>query len=184
LDKDTSGILVVAKNAGAQAHLAAQFAARTVCKVYLAVVLGNVTPESGVISLPVGRHPVDRKRMATTGRRLRAAETRWKVRERFDGLTLVELNLKTGRTHQARVHCAAIHHAIVGDPVYGGRKAFKSIAEDPRALIRRVKRQMLHARQLTFVHPRRLVPVSFEAPLADDMAQLISRLRRLSTPSA
>jgi 23S rRNA pseudouridine1911/1915/1917 synthase len=183
LDKDTSGVLVVAKNAAAHAHLAAQFAARSIRKIYLAVVFGEMAEDRGVIELPVGRHPVDRKRMSISSRKPRMAETRWKVRERFRGLTLIELNLKTGRTHQARVHCAAINHAILGDPVYAGRKVYRAPTAATLALIRQVKRQLLHAWRLTCTHPSRLVPVVFEAPLPRDMDQLIVHLRRLSMPS-
>lgn len=183
LDKDTSGILVVAKNAAAHAHLAGQFAARSIRKIYLAVVFGEMADDSGVIGLPIGRHPVDRKRMSISSRKPRMAETRWEVRERFKGLTLVELNLKTGRTHQARVHCAAINHAILGDPVYAGRKVNRGPTAATLVLIRQVKRQMLHAWRLTCTHPSRLVPVVFEAPLPQDMDQLIVHLRRLSMPS-
>jgi 23S rRNA pseudouridine1911/1915/1917 synthase len=121
--------------------------------------------------------------MSISSRKPRMAETRWEVRERFKGLTLVELNLKTGRTHQARVHCAAINHAILGDPVYAGRKVYRAPTAATLALIRQVKRQMLHAWRLTCTHPSRLVPVDFEAPLPQDMDQLIVHLRRLSMPS-
>jgi len=139
--------------------------------------------DSGVIELPIGRHPVDRKRMSISSRKPRMAETRWEVRERFKGLTLVELNLKTGRTHQARVHCAAINHAILGDPVYAGRKVYRGSTAAMLVIIRQVQRQMLHAWRLTCTHPSRLVPVGFEAPLPQDMDQLIVHLRRLSMPS-
>ena len=125
LDKDTSGVLIVAKNEAAHAHLSAQFSERNIKKTYLALVSGRVKENTGGIKLPIGRHPVDRKRMSTTSRKPRSAETDWRVRERFNGITYLELNLKTGRTHQARVHCAAIQHAIVGDPVYGNRKPAK-----------------------------------------------------------
>ncbi len=182
LDKDTSGVLVVAKNAAAHAHLAAQFAARGIRKIYLAVVYGEMTADSGVIALPIGRHPVDRKRMSTRSRKPRAAETRWKVRERFEGLTLLELNLKTGRTHQARVHCAAVNHPILGDPVYGGRHTGRGLPAAIGAHLRQIKRQMLHAWQLTCIHPSRLAPVFFEAPLPQDMNLLLAHLRRLSSP--
>lgn len=182
LDKETSGILVVAKNAAAHSHLAGQFAARNIRKIYLAIVCGEMADDSGVIALPIGRHPVDRKRMSTSSRKPRMAETRWEVRERFKGLTLVELNLKTGRTHQARVHCAAINHAILGDPVYAGRKVHQGPTAATLRFIRQVKRQMLHAWRLTCTHPSRLVPVVFEAPLPQDMDQLIVQLRRLSMP--
>ncbi|MFZ1201019.1 MAG: RluA family pseudouridine synthase [Desulfobacterales bacterium] len=180
LDKDTSGVLIVAKNAAAHAHLAAQFAARGIRKIYLAIVYGEMAENSGVIALPIGRHPVNRKRMSTRSRKPRAAETRWTVRERFKGLTLLELNLKTGRTHQARVHCAAVNHPILGDPVYTGRNAGRGLPAALSALTRSAGRQMLHAWQLTCRHPRRQAPVCFEAPLPQDMNQLIAHLRRLS----
>ncbi|MFZ0613193.1 MAG: RluA family pseudouridine synthase [Desulfobacterales bacterium] len=182
LDKDTSGVLVVAKNAAAHAHLSAQFAARGICKIYLAIVYGEMAGNSGVIELPIGRHPVDRKRMSIRSRKPRVAETRWKVHERFKGLTLVELNLKTGRTHQARVHCAAVNHPILGDPVYAGRNTSRGFPAALGAHFRQTKRQMLHAWQLTCLHPGRLAPVFFEAPLPQDMNQLIAHLRRLSSP--
>ena len=183
LDKDTSGILVVAKNADAHAHLASQFAARSIRKIYLAVLFGEMADDSGVIEIPIGRHPVHRKRMSISSRKPRMAETRWEVLERFKGLTLVELNLKTGRTHQARVHCAAINHAILGDPVYARRRVYQGPTAATLVLFRQAKRQMLHAWRLTCTHPSRLVPVAFEAPLPQDMDQLIVHLRRLSMPS-
>ena len=117
LDKDTSGALVIAKNAAAHHNLTRQFKSRRVIKEYLALVHGEMESDSGAISLPIGRHSVDRKKMSTRSRKSRAAETMWRVRERFDRATLIELILKTGRTHQIRVHCAAVKHPIVGDPV-------------------------------------------------------------------
>jgi len=177
LDKDTSGILVVAKNAVAHAHLSAQFAIRSIRKKYQAIVYGAVQKKCGVIDFAIGRHPVDRKRMSIRSRRPRTAETRWRVKERFNGLTLLDLDLKTGRTHQARVHCAAIGHAIVGDPVYAGRQAGKSLDRDVSALTRRVNRQMLHARRLTFTHPSSGASVTFDAALPGDMAGLLTQLR-------
>ena len=181
LDKDTSGVLVVAKNAAAHAHLSAQFSGRTIRKTYLALVLGQMAGDTGKIELPIGRHPVDRKRMSTNSRRARAAETRWRVRDRFNGITYLELNLKTGRTHQARVHCSALQHAIVGDPVYGGCKPTKNMPKAVRDLIKTVHRQMLHAWRLECIHPSGQTPVCFEVPLPEDMADLISRLRLLDS---
>lgn len=184
LDKDTSGILVVAKNAAAHAHISDQFACRSIRKRYQAIVYGEVENNSGVIDYPIGRHPVDRKRMSTSSRKQRAAETRWRVRERFIGLTMLDLTLKTGRTHQARVHCAAIGHAIVGDPVYAGRKAGRNLARDVYELTRRVNRQMLHARRLTFAHPSIGTSVSFEATLPEDMTRLLDQLRCIDKKKA
>ena len=127
LDKDTSGTLVVAKNDAAHTHLSRQFKSRQVQKVYLALVHGNVKSATGSVKLPVGRHPVDRKRMSTVSPRGRSAQTDWTVKEQFHGFTLLELNLKTGRTHQIRVHCDAIRHPIVGDKVYRPRKLEKTV---------------------------------------------------------
>jgi len=175
LDKDTSGTLVVAKNATALEHLAAQFKERSVRKDYLALVHGDMPADCGTIRLPVGRHPVDRKRMSTHSRKGREAETGWRVVRRLVGFTLLELRLKTGRTHQIRVHCAAIQRPIVGDPVYGRRKAPADRVEI-QALLASVGRQMLHAWRLEIVHPRTGERMRFEAPLPDDMERLIVAL--------
>ena len=179
LDKDTSGTLVAAKNAAALEHLAAQFKNRSVRKDYLALVYGETAAESGTIRLPVGRHPVDRKRMCTHSRRGREAETGWRVVRRWDGLTLLELRLKTGRTHQIRVHCAAIQRPIVGDPVYG-RSKLPAGAADLQALLAGVRRQMLHAWRLEIDHPRTGERMAFESPLPEDMEQLVAALESRS----
>ena len=178
LDKDTSGVLVVAKNAVTHNHLALQFKSRKIKKEYLALVCGEILLDTGTISLPIGRHPVDRKKMSTRSRKSRSAETWWRVRERFKGTTLVEIDLKTGRTHQVRVHCAAINHPIVGDSVYGGRKAWKKIVWEGDRL-GTVPRQMLHAWRLGFIHPATESVVSFEAPIPQDLEELITVLRRM-----
>ena len=184
LDKDTSGTLVVAKNDAAHTHLSRQFKSCQVQKAYLALVHGNVKSSVGSITLPIGRHPVDRKRMSTVSPRGRAAETQWKTREQFQGFTLLEVNLKTGRTHQIRVHCNAIHHPIVGDKVYRPRRLEKTIAGDRQQLaeilqvLKTVDRQMLHAWRLSFRHPHTGEAVSFESPLPEDMVQLIDKLRK------
>lgn len=178
LDKDTSGILVVAKNAAAHRHLSAQFKARAVRKQYLALVYGRIAAEKGEIDLPIGRHPTDRKRMSTVSRRSRTAQTLWRVAERFEGATLLEMELKTGRTHQIRVHCAALGHPVVGDPVYGnrrGRRLHRTVAAGD--LLSDARRQMLHALRLTLVHPRSGQRLCFESPLPDDMAALLANLR-------
>jgi len=175
LDKDTSGTLVVAKNAAALEHLAVQFKNRTVIKDYLALVHGEMSADSGTIRMPIGRHPVDRKRMSTNSRKGREAETGWRVARRLGGFTLLELRLKTGRTHQIRVHCAAILRPIVGDPVYGGRKAAADRVEI-QALLASVGRQMLHAWRLEIDHPRSGERMAFESPLPEDMGRLIAEL--------
>ena len=184
LDKGTSGTMVVAKNADALEHLAKQFKCRTIQKIYLALVYGELSTDEGIITLPIGRHPVDRKRMSTISRKSRAAETAWRVRERFPGITLLELRLKTGRTHQIRVHCAAMDHPIVGDPVYGSRRRLKDTAglfpgesSTMRTALKSVSRQMLHAWRLGLTHPHTGEIMTFESPIPDDMAELMVKLR-------
>ena len=185
LDKDTSGTLVVAKTDAAHAHLSRQFKSRQVQKKYLAVVHGNVKSPSGSVKLPIGRHLTDRKRMSTAGPRGRSAQTDWTVKERFDGFTLLELDLKTGRTHQIRVHCNAIHHPIVGDKVYRPRKLEKTIGRGDQqsdqilSLLKTVHRQMLHAWRLSFSHPCTKEVVFYESPLPADMVDLIRRFREI-----
>jgi len=179
LDKDTSGVMVVAKNSGAHENLSSQFKERSIQKQYLAVVHGKLAEDSGSIQLPIGRHPTQRKKMSTSSRAGRKAETLWQVEKRYAGFTLLQLDLKTGRTHQIRVHCAAIHHPVVGDSLYGGRRSTAIPAFVPdalRLLLQKVKRQMLHARQLTFRHPTSSESMAFKAPLPDDMQALVNGL--------
>ncbi len=176
LDKDTTGVLVAAKNQRAHVHLSAAFKDRCVEKEYLALVYGNVSGGRGIVDKPIGRHPTDRKKMSTVSRRPRSAETHWKVAERLAGTTLLSILLKTGRTHQIRVHCASMNHPIVGDPIYGGR-AWKSIQGGPVAPSDLPERQMRHARSLSLVHPVSGETMTFEAPLPPDMAQLIEKFR-------
>jgi len=176
LDKQTTGVMVVAKNMAAHRFLSRQFKDRRITKHYAALVYGEMSAAAGTIRLPIGRHPVDRKKMSTAGRRGRAAETRWTVRERFRGATLLDLLLKTGRTHQIRVHCAAIHHPVVGDPVYGGRKHHTPSGTVLERCVKAVDRQMLHARQLGFLHPGDETFVTFAAPLPPDMQAVLKCL--------
>ncbi len=180
LDKDTSGVLAVAKNQDAHIHLASQFKSRQVDKRYLCVVYGEPKKDAGTIRLPVGRHPSDRKKMSVHSHKPRSAETDWQVRERLNGFALLDIRLKTGRTHQIRVHCTAIHHAIVGDPVYGGRKTIQKFKKEKRAgrLMKGVSRQMLHAWRLSLKHPKTNEPMQFEAPVPEDMKALIEGLRK------
>ncbi len=168
LDKDTSGLLVIAKNDMAHQHLALQFKARTIHKEYLAVVHGNIEKNSGRISLSIGRHPTDRKKMSVISRRGRIAETLWAVIERFKDATLLSVVLKTGRTHQIRVHCSAMGNPIVGDAVYGGTRKKTPCAD----------RQMLHAWKTGFIHPRNEQAINLEAPVPDDMRILIENLQK------
>jgi 23S rRNA pseudouridine1911/1915/1917 synthase len=181
LDKDTSGCLVVAKNNVAHAALSQQFKTRETKKRYLALVYGAMRNPAGVIDDPVGRHPSDRKKMSTQSRQGRPAETRWYVKEHFPGMALLDIDLRTGRTHQIRVHLAALGHPVVGDPVYGGTKRWKSIpAKDIRDHIKTITRQMLHAWKLAFVHPRTGHAMAFESPLPEDMASLLRTLREVT----
>jgi 23S rRNA pseudouridine1911/1915/1917 synthase len=188
LDKDTSGTIVVAKNADALENLAKQFKARSVKKTYLALVYGNFCDDAGTIKLPIGRHPIHRKRMSTATHKGRPAQTHWRVLERFagEGINLLELTLKTGRTHQIRVHCAAIDHPVVGDPIYRPRKLLnnlnKRLTDMPSQaipLLKRIPRQMLHAWRLGFVHPQSGEELLFESPVPPDMEGLMEALKKM-----
>lgn len=165
LDKDTSGLLVIAKSEEAHRSLSSQLRAHTVVRGYLALVRGAVRRDAGMISAPLGRHPVRRTRMAVTPRG-RGAVTHYTVLERFPGATLVACRLETGRTHQIRVHMTHIGHPVLGDPVYG------------RAPAPEMRRQALHAARLEFTHPRTGRLVVCTAPLPEDFARLLARLRR------
>jgi 23S rRNA pseudouridine1911/1915/1917 synthase len=180
LDKDTSGVLVVAKNQAAHTTLSEQFKLRHTRKLYLALVYGAPRAESGSIEAPIGRHPSDRKKMSTTSRRTRSAETHWQTRETFPGVTLLTVRILTGRTHQIRVHCKALGNPLVGDDLYGPRKgrgrhfASKTVQD----IVKQVQRQMLHAWRLEITHPVTGQPLRFEAPLPGDMAVVIDDLRQ------
>jgi len=179
LDKETSGSMVVAKSEPVLNFLASQFKKRTVEKTYLALVRGHVKEDAGEILLPIGRHQVHRKKMSVSSRRPRTAETRWKVRERYPNATLLEVALKTGRTHQIRVHCAAIDHPILGDMVYGGRKqkTGPGVKDSAGNTLAMPERQMLHAWRLSFVHPVTGETMAFESPVPEDMAEVMGRLK-------
>jgi len=187
LDKDTSGTLVVAKNDAAHTNLSRQFKSRKVEKEYLALVHGHLKSTTGSIKLPIGRHPVDRKRMSTVSPRARTAETQWKIIEQFQLVALIEIHLKTGRTHQIRVHCAAMHHPVVGDKVYGPRKPDKTWArgrlqsDKILQILKLIERQMLHAWRLSFRHPHTGKAVTFESPLPKDMEVIIKRIRKVGS---
>lgn len=176
LDKDTSGVIIVAKSHTAMIRLAGQFQSRGIKKTYLALTFGRIAGSSGSIELPIGRHPVDRKKMSVHSRKPRRALTHWKLKRRFDDITYLELDLETGRTHQIRVHCAALGHPVVGDSQYGSRPMAKSSPQ----LKKRVKRQMLHAWRIAFRHPVSGENVSFEAPLPDDFAEVLGWLEERS----
>ena len=171
LDKDTSGVMLIARSAAALAILGQQFHDRTVRKTYVAVVHGRVRDDRGRIDQPIGRHPTERKRMSTHTRRGRAAITSYAVVERFPDATFLTLHPETGRTHQIRVHLASIGHPIVGDAVYGGRR--------PRlgGLLGAFPRQALHAAELQCQHPVSTAPLTIQAPLPEDISQLLQSLR-------
>jgi len=183
LDKDTSGVLVAAKNGMAMQHLAAQFKSRQVRKRYLALVYGIPESDSGTVDLPIGRHPLDRKKMSVTTRVPRSALTHWKVRESFVGASLLEVDIRTGRTHQIRVHCHAMGHPVIGDPVYFRRGEKKRLTSAAPGMVRPVKdvtRQMLHAWKLSFLHPKTGKNLTLEAPIPADMRALIPKFRELA----
>ncbi|MCX7175181.1 MAG: 23S rRNA pseudouridine(1911/1915/1917) synthase RluD [Proteobacteria bacterium] len=175
LDKETSGLLVVAKTLEAQTDLVRQLQARTVRRHYLALVHGAVERD-GTVDAPIGRHPTQRVKMAVVASEGRGhgkeARTHCAVRERFAHASLLECRLETGRTHQIRVHMAAIKHPLVGDPVYGKRGA----SNDPSPL-RFFRRQALHAWRLALLHPHTGLEVAWEAPLPEDFASLLVSLR-------
>jgi 23S rRNA pseudouridine1911/1915/1917 synthase len=178
LDRDTSGVLLVARTAQALEGLARQFRDRTIAKRYVAVVHGSVRGAGGVIDQPIGRHPRERQRMSVRARG-RAAVTRFEVVERFAGATLLRLAPETGRTHQLRVHLAALGHPIVGDRVYGGRgRAGAGTPQAVAGVLTAFPRQALHAKSLAFAHPVSGASLRVTAPLPDDLRRLVEALRQ------
>jgi 23S rRNA pseudouridine1911/1915/1917 synthase len=185
LDKDTSGIMVVAKNDNSHAFLSEQFKMGVVQKRYLAVVHGCMKEAKGRIDLPIGRHSRQRKKMAVAGSGGRAALTEWQTLESFQNeFTLLSLSLKTGRTHQIRVHLSAIGHPVLGDMVYSyGRQWLKIHSRHGKSLLPVLKRQMLHASDLGFIHPVHRDYVRFHAPMPDDMALVLQKLKEAGEES-
>lgn len=181
IDKDTSGLLVVAKTLSAHQELVAQLQQHSVTRRYDAVVQGAVTA-GGTVDAPLGRHPVQRQKRAVvdaSAADARPAVTHYRIRTRFRSHTHLSLQLETGRTHQIRVHMAHIGFPIVGDPVYGGRmKAPKGAAPDLLDFLQRFRRQALHARVLGFEHPESGAYVEWESPLPADFTQLLTLLER------
>jgi 23S rRNA pseudouridine1911/1915/1917 synthase len=183
LDKDTSGLLVVARSEVALTELSRQLMARSVKREYLAVCVGVMTA-GGTVDEPIGRHRTDRVRMAVRSDG-RPATTHYRVLERFRGHTYLRVKLETGRTHQIRLHLAHLKHPLVGDPVYGGRFASpRGAAEALVAALRSFKRQALHAGALGFDHPRTGRRVELEAPVPDDFGRLLGALRRDAAAAA
>ena len=184
LDKDTSGLLLVAKTDQAHWKLAAQLEARTITRRYWAVAWGLPPQEAGTINAPIGRSAFDRKKMGVTELRGREARTDFKTLKRFGIASLLELKLSTGRTHQIRVHLAHLGHPVVGDPSYGGRdrqniqKFARKNPEEAQHLLELIPRQALHARVLGFVHPVSNEYMEFSSPLPADMAGLLEFLEQ------
>jgi 23S rRNA pseudouridine1911/1915/1917 synthase len=178
LDKDTSGVMVVAKDDEAYHHLIKQFKNRTVEKVYLAIAYGKFNQAEGLIDAAIGRHPKERKQMSTRTKKGRIAITRWKRVENLDGFSLLEIYPQTGRTHQIRVHLSSMGHPLLGDPLYG-RKGRSGSIQNPvlKEFVRRMGRQALHAHRLVFDHPRTGERVRCEAPLPQDMQDALEWLR-------
>jgi 23S rRNA pseudouridine1911/1915/1917 synthase len=178
LDKDTSGVMVVAKDDSAHKGLSEQFEAHKTVRRYIGIVFGEI-PKTGQIESTVGRHPIHRKKMSTQSRKGRKARTNWKVIENYKFFTLAEFRLETGRTHQIRVHLSSMGHPILGDPLYGGRRRLGSI--EPMALrqgLQRLRRQALHAAFLGFVHPISGSYMGFSSPIPDDIEGAVELLRK------
>lgn len=177
LDKDTTGLCVVARSLESHTHLVRQLQDRSVSRIYYAVVAGE-PPQTDTVDEPIARHPKHRQRMAVIGNGKRAV-THFTVLERYPGCALVQVKLETGRTHQIRVHMTHLGFPLVGDPVYQHGRALQRLPEEVRDITDRFKRQALHAQSLGFIHPLTNDRVNFEAPLPEDMAQLVLKLRAL-----
>ena len=167
IDRDTSGLIIAAKNDRAHLALAAQLQDHSLARTYEAVAVGSLREDSGTVDAPIGRHPVDRKKMAIDRKNGREAITHWTVLARYPGYTHVECRLETGRTHQIRVHLASIGHPLLGDTVYGAKKPVPGLAG-----------QCLHARRLRFVHPSTGEELELECPLPDWFQEVLRKIDR------
>ncbi len=165
IDRDTSGLIIAAKNDRAHLALAAQLQDHTLAREYEAVAVGALREDAGTVDAPISRHPVDRKKMAVDYKNGRAAVTHWRVLERFPGYTHIQCELETGRTHQIRVHMASIGHPLLGDTAYGAKKPWPGLAG-----------QCLHARRLRFLHPSTGELVELECPLPDWFQAVLRKL--------
>ena len=165
IDRDTSGLIIAAKNDRAHLALAAQLQDHSLARTYEAVVVGGLKEDAGTVNAPIGRHPVDRKKMAVDWANGRPAVTHWSVLGRYPGYTHVECRLETGRTHQIRVHMASIGHPLLGDVVYGNKKPWPGLAG-----------QCLHARKLRFLHPSTGQPVEVACPLPDWFQKVLRQI--------
>ncbi len=178
IDKDTSGLLVVAKDNDTHEKLARQFRLHEISRKYEAIVWGVPDRQKGVIDQPLGRHPVDRKKFAIKSGGKRAV-THWRVLKRFDHLSLLECTLETGRTHQIRVHLSSIGHSLLGDPVYGRFRHYaKKYPQDVVSVLKQSTSQALHAKSLGFLHPQTHEWMEFQSPLPAEMQRVISTLER------
>lgn len=178
LDKDTSGLLLVAKHDRSHRHLAAQLQTHQLQRRYVALVRGRLPALQGTIDAPIGRHPQQRQKMAVVERYSRAARTHYQVREAWGPLSLVRLALETGRTHQIRVHLAHISHAVIGDPLYGPGPLRLPGHTTLEQALRAFPRQALHAEEIRFQHPDSGAWCTFTAPLPADMATLLEQVRQ------
>lgn len=168
IDRDTSGLIIAAKNDFAHLALAAQLQDHSMYREYEAVCVGNLKEDQGTVNAPIARHPTDRKKMAVNFLQGREAITHWTVLERFPGYTHIQCRLETGRTHQIRVHMAHTGHPLLGDVVYGSKKPWPGLAG-----------QCLHARRLSFVHPRAGERMTLECPLPDWFQDVLTKLGHL-----
>lgn len=184
LDKDTTGVMVVAKTSVAHRALSARFKEHSIHRLYMALVRGDPGKDHGIIDTPLGRHPRDRKRVSTSTSKPRHAVTRWRVIERFDGLTLLEVAPETGRTHQIRVHLASVGLPVAGDRVYGrARKTGAPKDSTIRKALGTLHRQALHASVLGFDHPTAGHYLEFSTPLPKDMAEAVYLCKKRSRMS-
>jgi 23S rRNA pseudouridine1911/1915/1917 synthase len=177
LDRGTSGLLVVAKDDATHRALVRRFSSRQVEKEYLAIAHGVPRQTGGEITAPIGRHPVQRKKMSVRAPRGRSARTSWSRQEVFDGACLLRVRIHTGRTHQIRVHLASIGHPVAGDETYGGTRTPSSRQAEARAILCSLERPALHAARLAFLHPATGETVSFTSPLPADLDDVVRRLR-------
>ena len=166
IDRDTSGLIIAAKNDAAHLSLAAQLQDHSLYREYHAVAVGGFREDSGTVDEPIGRHPAERKKMTIDRKNGRQAVTHWEVLERYSGYTYLKCRLETGRTHQIRVHLASLGHPLLGDVVYGNKKSVPGLAG-----------QCLHAKKLSFVHPRSGERLTVECPLPDWFEAVIKKLR-------
>jgi 23S rRNA pseudouridine1911/1915/1917 synthase len=177
IDKDTTGVLVAAKNDAAHEGLARQFSEHTVKRVYQALIFGSPRTDKGRVEGIIGRHPVDRKKMSGRARQGRHAVTHWQVIARFPEVTLLKLKLETGRTHQIRVHLSESGYPLLGDSVYGGDARLGNVKDAKlKSLVKALGRQALHARTLGFIHPCRGEYLEFSAELPEDMQRILDYL--------